>query len=494
MKENYKRLFRGSVEAAILLALLGLFVGVLFLGWGGAIKLRQTIASNLEQMNSDSSALSELEELRNLNEMRVANRRAYFLLGSQLAFDKQDQQRQRFEDGLAKFEQEHSLPQAHEIVRQLKALEQQEQSIFDQGIDYRDKATESKIVAQFYNSKASPLVPQADEKFEQLKNLLKSEIEGGRDRARKAGLEVQAMIIDGMRWLTSAMAVLFIGMTLFAVYLISVRRRYLRERDRLVQEATQAILARDEVIAAATRDLREPLNELSAYAEDLKAASGDESSADRIQNTVTEMQALIDDIYDQKKSDMGSLNLRLEQLPVGDVLETVQSMMLPLAKQRSITLRVDAVSASVMAYVDRERVLRVLGNLLGNAIKFSPRNTRVSIKVKSDAQFVNIAIHDAGPGIPEERLTGLFDNFWQSQKTAEQGAGVGLAVVKTIVEAHGGKVRAENNSTGGCIFTITLPRRRPAGAQLKKTPVQEVRVVRANSSNAPEANQLNPEL
>jgi signal transduction histidine kinase len=112
--------------------------------------------------------------------------------------------------------------------------------------------------------------------------------------------------------------------------------------------------------------------------------------------------------------------------------------------------------------------MRVLSNLIGNAIKFSPKHSRVNVKVRADQQFVNIAIADSGPGIPENHLGGVFENFWQDRKTADQGAGVGLAVVKTVIEAHGGTVKAESNLNGGTTFTFSLPRRRPAGAQLRK--------------------------
>lgn len=91
------------------------------------------------------------------------------------------------------------------IIQQLKALASQEQGLFEQGLAFREKQEESKIIAQFYNSKASPLVPQADEKFEQLKNLLRSEIEGARAKAHTAGLEAQSLVLDGMTWLTGAL-------------------------------------------------------------------------------------------------------------------------------------------------------------------------------------------------------------------------------------------------------------------------------------------------
>jgi two-component system sensor histidine kinase ResE len=143
-------------------------------------------------------------------------------------------------------------------------------------------------------------------------------------------------------------------------------------------------------------------------------------------------------------------------------------MLQPLAKQKDIRLQFESSNPPVLAFMDKERVLRVLANLIGNAIKFSPKHSKVVVKVRSDQQFVNISVTDSGPGIPENKLGTIFSHFWQARKTAEQGAGIGLAVVKTIVEAHGGTVRANSHAGSGSTFTFSLPRRRPAGAQLKK--------------------------
>jgi signal transduction histidine kinase len=125
--------------------------------------------------------------------------------------------------------------------------------------------------------------------------------------------------------------------------------------------------------------------------------------------------------------------------------------------------------------MDRERVMRVLANLIGNAIKFSPKNSKVIGKARSDQQFVYISVKDSGPGMSEKQISEVFNHFWQARSTAEQGAGVGLAIVKTIVEAHGGTVSAESHVGNGSTFTFSLPRRRPAGAHLAKTVTSTVR-------------------
>lgn len=468
MNKKIKTSFGLSIEGKILFVLLVAFVAVLAAAWTGAMQLRETVAANAAAMNANPAPLIEIQNLKNLADAQIADSRAYFLMGSKSIFDKQRSEKEQFAATLAKFGGEYAAPKVDEFVKKIEGVRQQEQDIFDQAMDFREKNTESKIVGQFYHSKAAPLVAQIHGNLDEIAKIHTDELEQARVRAHQAGLDAQAVIPKHMTWLTQALALVFLALSLLVARMLRVRRFHLKERARLVDEAKRAILGRDEVIAAASRDFDEPLQALDEMAEELRATAGLDVVADNIKMTTNEMRSLISDINDQKKADMGALQLRLDQLRVADILDDAQLQFQPLAKQRDITLQFDAVNPSVLAFFDRERVMRVLSNLIGNAVKFSPKHSRVNVKVRADQQFVNISIADSGPGIPDSRLGGLFESFWQDRKTAEQGAGIGLAVVKTVIEAHGGTVKAESNLNGGTTFTFSLPRRRPAGAQLRK--------------------------
>jgi signal transduction histidine kinase len=114
-------------------------------------------------------------------------------------------------------------------------------------------------------------------------------------------------------------------------------------------------------------------------------------------------------------------------------------------------------------------------NIVGNAIKFSPKLSKVIVRVRSDQQFVYISVKDSGPGIPEKQIPHLFDSFWQASKTSDQGAGIGLSVAKSIIEGHGGSVKVESHMGSGTTFTFSLPRRRPAGLQMGRPVVSTVK-------------------
>jgi signal transduction histidine kinase len=473
MSKTSKKSIGWSLEGQALVVLLILFAVVVAEGWNYSMKLRQTVASNAAVMSEDAGALIGVERLRNIAESQVSNSRAYFLLGSKSILDRQKSEKDKFASELITYEKKYSLVKVGEIVKRIQALEVQEGEIFDQAQGFRNKQTESKIVGQFYQSKTLPILDQLNQNFDEIVKLHNAELDHAGNRARQAGLEAQAQIPKGMSRFIAALTALFLAMTLLILRMIRRRSAHLRERDRLYEEAKNAVLARDEVIAAASQDFKEPLAAISEMSETLKKSQSSEEVSNQVElikSTIVEIEGHISNIYDQKRADMGTLNLRLDQLAIADVLEDAQIMLKPLAKHRDVGLQFDSVNQSVLAFVDRERVMRVLSNLIGNAIKFSRKHSKVLIKVRSDQQFVTISIADSGPGIPDSQVAGLFDNFWQASRSADQGAGVGLAVVKTIIEAHGGTIKVDSNLGQGSTFTFSLPRRRPAGATLRKPP------------------------
>jgi len=106
---------------------------------------------------------------------------------------------------------------------------------------------------------------------------------------------------------------------------------------------------------------------------------------------------------------------------------------------------------------DRDRLLQVFGNLIGNAIKFTPEGGTITVEANAVPQGVEFVVRDTGPGIPEADLGKVFTPYWQAKKTAHMGAGLGLAIVKGIIDAHNGEVKADNAPSGGALFTFTIP-------------------------------------
>ena len=111
----------------------------------------------------------------------------------------------------------------------------------------------------------------------------------------------------------------------------------------------------------------------------------------------------------------------------------------------------------VAVWADPDRIGQVLGNLIGNAIKFTPRGGRIALTGRREGGQVRVAVTDQGPGIPERDLEHVFEPYWQARRTARLGAGLGLKIAKGLVEAHGGRIWAESAPGRGATFSFTLP-------------------------------------
>jgi signal transduction histidine kinase len=129
-------------------------------------------------------------------------------------------------------------------------------------------------------------------------------------------------------------------------------------------------------------------------------------------------------------------------------------------------LELDVPSTLPTLWVDRDRVIQVFENLLANAMKFTPRGGRVTIGGREDAGGVVFRVADTGPGISPDKLSHLFDRFWQARDADRRGMGLGLAIAKQVVEAHGGEIWAESQVGRGTTFFFTIPPSASAGSEL----------------------------
>jgi signal transduction histidine kinase len=167
------------------------------------------------------------------------------------------------------------------------------------------------------------------------------------------------------------------------------------------------------------------------------------------------MDRLIRDLLDLSASDAGKLRVDMRSERLEPVLEEALVLFTTVAGEREISLGTGGVPLGREVRCDRERVLQVLSNLVGNAVRFAPRGGHVRIEVASSEREVAIAVRDDGPGIPPEDLPHVFDRYWR--RDSRRGTGLGLAIARGIVEAHGGRIHVESAVGRGSTFTFTLP-------------------------------------
>jgi PAS domain S-box-containing protein len=241
---------------------------------------------------------------------------------------------------------------------------------------------------------------------------------------------------------------------------LALRRVRLMEQEREAKEkAEAAVRVRDETLGIVSHDLRNPLTKVALSA-DLLVDAAESERADLIETirlASKQMQRLIQDLLDVARVEAGRLSVDLRKIEAAPLVRFACESNQPLAeqKQQRIECSIDGELPCICA--DRDRIMQVFGNLIGNAMKFAPERGCITVEAFARNGMVTFRVRDSGPGIPDADLKNVFRPYWQAKKTAHMGAGLGLAIVRGIIEAHRGQVWAANAPGGGAEFTFTIP-------------------------------------
>ena len=242
------------------------------------------------------------------------------------------------------------------------------------------------------------------------------------------------------------------------------------ENARLYRASVQATELRDQVLGIVAHDLRNPLSTILLNAAALKRHGPDverrsPKRREAIHHAATRMNRLIQDLLDVTVMESGQLTLQPTRLSAREVIDKAVETLKPLAASSSIDLRVDLDRDLPDIWGDRDRLLQVFDNLIGNAIKFTKAGGRITVGAASRDHQVVFRVADTGTGISAENLPRIFDRFWQATTANRQGAGLGLPITKGIVEAHGGRIWVESTPSRGTTFSFTVPQATPDQGQ-----------------------------
>ena len=264
-----------------------------------------------------------------------------------------------------------------------------------------------------------------------------------------------------------------------------------RDLAGLADELAAANRAKDEFLAVLSHELRTPLTPILSWTVLLREGMLDDATRRRAIETIernARLQArMVDDLLDVSRAITGKLRLSVGPIALEPVIHAALASAASAAAAKAIHVETDLADPGLVSG-DPERLQQVVWNLLSNAIKFAPRGGRVAVRLARVADHAQLTVSDDGPGIAPALLPRVFERFWQADSSmtrAQGGLGIGLAVVRQIVELHGGTVRAESEGEGrGATFTVTLPVLSSAGDCVAAATVAPARSTRFHGLKA----------
>ncbi|MBK7399880.1 MAG: HAMP domain-containing histidine kinase [Myxococcales bacterium] len=224
---------------------------------------------------------------------------------------------------------------------------------------------------------------------------------------------------------------------------------------------------RDDFLGIVSHDLRSLLNTVSMAAEliehDATHSGPDDTArmAQRIRKTVRRMNRLVTDLIDVSSLEAGRLSVVLTRGDLRTLVDDAVESFRPAALAKGVALESGGLEPRSMALFDHDRIVQVLANLIGNAIKFTPPKGAILVGAAREGDQVRVTVRDDGPGIPAGQTESVFERFWQVGKNDQRGLGLGLYIARGIVEAHGGKIWVESELGRGSTFSFTLLEKEP---------------------------------
>jgi signal transduction histidine kinase len=227
-------------------------------------------------------------------------------------------------------------------------------------------------------------------------------------------------------------------------------------------DAKRAVRDRENILSIVSHDLKNPLTSIvmcasTLFRSEFALSESGQKCVGIIQRAAGQMMALVEDLLDFGTIGANSLRIQTARWDCARLIAEAVELLEPIAKQRSLELVVNAPPRACAALCDRQRIVQVLSNLIGNAIKFAGHG-QIVVDCREQGTKVVFAVRDSGPGIPADQLDKIFTARWHALQPGREGTGLGLTISKALVEAHGGRIWVESQPGRGSTFFFTLPR------------------------------------
>jgi PAS domain S-box-containing protein len=247
--------------------------------------------------------------------------------------------------------------------------------------------------------------------------------------------------------------------------------RDITDKKRHEQRLKDLDRMKSEFVSSVSHELRTPLTAIKGSVDNmldgLTGSLNDKQTRylTRIKSNTDRLSRLINDLLDLSTIEAGKIALKPSHLQLGALARDIAETLKPVAAEKLITLEVSPADGGATAWADRDKVTQVFMNLIGNALKFTPSQGKVTVAIgRNGDHWIKVSVADSGPGIPFNEAQKIFDKFYQGAKVGQhkiRGTGLGLSISKSLVEMHGGKIWVESEVGRGSTFSFTLPAQRP---------------------------------
>lgn len=436
------------------LAMVG-YVGVVLLLASGMVltawRFDRIAISQVERIRSEELQITVAERLRWSGEVIVSTERGYLISADSAFLTNLDEAQSNFDRGLRSL----TLDAADARSAALVAEVQNDATQFrgrHEALMNAVRTDDVRTMARRFETELVPLQKRLGGSLRRLIEYKETALDSVYDQV--SGERARLRI-----WLNVLVVILTLASLAIAAYVATRLGRSYRKEQEALETSRKALAARDEIMGVVAHDLRTPLASISMRAElmlETTELGAIRKHAGSIVSVTGRMADLIRSMLDVTTIESGHFTVMPEPCAVDGLLEETTDMFGELARPKRITLeRSPILMEKVNA--DRERVLQVLANLVGNAIKFTPVGGRVELTATRLDSGVCFSVSDSGPGIATADLPHVFDRFWKHESPGKKGTGLGLFIAKGIVEAHGGHIWVENRQGDGTTFRFTLP-------------------------------------